>query len=105
LCLWSADVIDAFAADGHPIAPGSAGENITIRGLDWSQVRSGVLLRIGEVLAEASLFALPCRSNAPWFRDGDFNLMHHDRGPVSRVYAWVREPGRIQTGDPVVLEP
>ena len=32
LCLWSNEVIDAFRAAGHPIAPGLAGENITLSG-------------------------------------------------------------------------
>jgi MOSC domain-containing protein YiiM len=105
LCLWSADVIDRLAAEGHPIAPGRAGENITIRGVPWAGVRAGVRLQIGEVLAEVSVFAVPCVSNADWFLGRDFNRMHHDRGPVSRVYASVGRGGRIVTGDAVVLEP
>ena len=96
-------MIDAFAADGHPIGYGNAGENITISGLDWSTMGAGVRLRIGDVLAETSFFALPCSSNAPWFLDGDFRLMHHDRGPVSRIYAWVLEPGAIAVGDPAEI--
>ena len=103
LCLWSGEVIDAFAADGHPVAPGAAGENVTIRGLDWSAVRTGVRFRMGTVLAEASLWALPCKTNAGWFLGGDFEVMHHDRGPVSRMYATVIEPGEIASGDAVHL--
>jgi hypothetical protein len=105
LCIWSADVIDDLAAEGHPIAPGRAGENVTVRGLPWADVRAGVRLRLGDVLAEVSVFALPCANNAPWFLQRDFTRMHHERGPVSRVYASVIEPGRIATGDPAVLEP
>ena len=105
LCLWSAEVIDAFAADGHPIGYGSAGENVTVRGIDWTVIGPGLRLRIGTVLAECSLWTLPCSANREWFRNRNFNLMHHDAGAVSRMYAWVREPGRIETGDTVVLEP
>lgn len=105
LCLWSSEVIDAFAAAGHPIAAGRAGENITLSGLSWPDIRAGVRLGIGTVVCDISSFALPCRHNAPWFIDGEFNSMHHDRGPVSRVYATVLEPGTISTGDTVVLEP
>jgi MOSC domain-containing protein YiiM len=105
LCIWSAQVIDDFRAAGHPLAPGRAGENITISGLPWADVRAGVRLRVGEVLCEVSCFALPCNSNRPWFIDGDFMVMHHERGPVSRVYATVLEPGSIRTDDPAVLEP
>ncbi|MDX1691769.1 MAG: MOSC domain-containing protein [Acidimicrobiia bacterium] len=105
LCLWSAEVVDAFAADGHPIAYGSAGENMTIGGLDWSDVQPGVRLRVGSALAEVSAYALPCSTNSRWFLDGDHALMHHERGPVSRVYAWVREPGAVATGDEVSIVP
>lgn len=105
LCLWSAEVIEAFAAQGHPLAPGSAGENVTIRGLPWDEVRAGVRLRIGTVLCEVSSYALPCKSNKPFFRNGDFRVMHHERGPVSRVYATVLEPGLVNHGDAAVLEP
>jgi MOSC domain-containing protein YiiM len=105
LCIWSADVIDELAAEGHPIAAGRAGENITVRGLRWADVRAGVHLQMGEVLAEVSVFALPCATNAQWFLHRDFERMHHERGPVSRVYASVLKGGRIGTGDPVVLEP
>jgi MOSC domain-containing protein YiiM len=106
LCLWSSAVIDHLAAQGHPIDHGYAGENVTIGGLDWASVRSGVQLRIGsDALAEVSVFALPCVANAAWFADRDFEHMHHDRGPVSRVYATVLQGGLVSVGDPVVLEP
>jgi MOSC domain-containing protein YiiM len=105
LCIWSSEVIDGFVADGHPLAAGAAGENITISTIPWHLVQSGVRLRIGDALAEASLFALPCKKNSRWFSGGDFTLMHHDRGPVSRMYASVLEPGRVRLGDAVVLEP
>jgi MOSC domain-containing protein YiiM len=105
LCIWSDEVIESFRAGGHPLARGFAGENITISGIPWQLVRAGTRLRIGTALAEISVFALPCKHNAPWFLDGDFRLMHHDRGPVSRVYATVLEPGHAVTGDEVVLEP
>jgi MOSC domain-containing protein YiiM len=68
-------------------------------------MRPGVLLRLGEVLAEVSSYAIPCKKNAAWFLGGSFDLMHHRHGPVSRVYATVLEPGFIATGDPVLLEP
>lgn len=105
VCLWGLEVIEAFAADGHPIGPGSTGENVTIVGLDWSDVRPGVRLRIGTVRCEISSYSLPCTKNTRWFVDGDHRLMHHTRGAVSRVYATVLEPGRIGTDDTVTIEP
>ena len=105
LCLYSEEIINDFRAQGHPIARGSAGENVTVSGLDWADVRPGVRLQIGSVIADVQAYATPCRHNAQWFRDGDFNRMRIDRGAVSRVYATVREPGHVSTGDIVTLEP
>jgi len=105
LCIWSAEVIDDFRRAGHPLSAGLAGENITVGGLQWADVRAGVRMRVGEVLCEVSAYTLPCSSNKRWFIDGDFTVMHHERGPVSRVYATVLEPGRIAVGDAAILEP
>ncbi|MFZ6004630.1 MAG: MOSC domain-containing protein [Actinomycetota bacterium] len=106
LCLWSTEVIDALRAEGHPIEPGLAGENLTLSGLDWSTIRPGAQMRLGEVLAEVSAYATPCQKNAAWFAGRDFNRMNHEKHPGwSRVYAWVREPGSIRQGDEVVVEP
>jgi MOSC domain-containing protein YiiM len=106
LCLWSQEVIDGLAADGHPIGLGSAGENVTVSGIAWPDVTPGVRLRLGPVvLCQVMAYALPCKKNARWFSDGDFNRIHHLRGQLSRVYAVVLEPGAIVAGDTVTLEP
>ena len=95
-------MIDQFHRAGHNIAPGRAEENITISGLPWADVRAGVRLRVGEVLCEVSCYALPCASNKPWFIDGDFRVMHHERGPVSRVYATVLDRLGVEYGKEVI---
>lgn len=105
LCLWSTEAVDHFRAHGNPVAPGRAGENISITGLVWERVRPGARLRIGDVLAEVSSYATPCHKNGAWFVDGRFDAMHHRHGPHSRVYAIVLEPGTITAGAPVLLEP
>ncbi len=102
LCLWSVDVIEALRAEGHPIEAGSAGENITMAGVDWSQMRSGLLVEIGSVLARVSTPAAPCRHNNRWFADGDSKRIEHERHPGwSRWYASVLHPGRVAAGDRV----
>lgn len=105
LCIWSEEVVAAFAAGGHAIAPGLAGENITVAGLRWGDVRPGVRLAIGTVGCEVSSYAVPCRQNARWFADRNFDRLHHRHGPVSRIYATVLQPGSIAVGDRVVVEP
>jgi MOSC domain-containing protein YiiM len=48
VCLFSAERIDALVAEGHPISPGSTGENITIRGIDWDLVVPKTRLQLGD---------------------------------------------------------
>lgn len=105
VCLWSVEVIEAFRGAGHPIAPGLAGENLTLAGIDWAAVRPGAHLRVGGALLEVSSHAVPCKKNRAWFSGGRFDLMHHKHGPVSRMYATVLEPGTVRPGDAAVLEP
>lgn len=105
LCLFSLDRIEEMAAEGHPIAPGLAGENVTISGLDWSLVVPGARLRLGgEVLVEITSYTAPCFKNAAWFVEGDFNRMNQKTHPgCSRVYARVLEEGLLRSGDAVDL--
>ena len=105
LCIYADEVIEMLRAEGHPIGRGSVGENITVSGLPWENVRPGVVLRIGSVLAHVQAYAEPCATNKAFFLDGEFNRMNARRGPVSRVYATVLEPGRVAEGDAAVLEP
>lgn len=106
LCLWSAEVVDALTADGHGVFPGACGENITVSGLPWGDVRPGTRLRIGGVTCDVYAFATPCSQLRQWFVDGDYAVIHEDRrtervGP--RVYATVVERGDIRTGDPAAI--
>jgi MOSC domain-containing protein YiiM len=106
LSLWSAEVIDALRAEGHPIAPGCGGENVTVAGLDWGRLRPGGHVRLGGVVAELSAWADPCTALAPCLLDRDVNRVAHDEHPGwSRLYATVLKPGAIRVGDPVIVEP
>lgn len=104
LCLWSLERIEALQAEGHPIFPGAAGENVTVRGIDWDGVVPGVRLRLGEVMCEVTGYATPCDNNAAWFKDGEFVRMGQKLHPGwSRVYARVLEGGTLRPGDDVEL--
>ncbi len=105
VCLWSAEVIDELSAAGHPISPGCAGENFTLRGVDWASLRPGALVRVGEALVELSFPAVPCRKQAQWFSDGDFSRIAYEVNPRwARWYGWVREPGTAHLRDRVIVE-
>ena len=106
VCLWSAEVIDSLRADGHPISPGAAGENVTVRGLDWKRLVPGSRLHLGDqVVIEVTSYAAPCRIIAHCFRDGDFNRANQATHPGrSRVYARVVRQGTMYPGDEVLVE-
>ncbi|GKS57598.1 sulfurase [Nitrospira sp.] len=103
VCLFSLERLDALRDEGHSIHPGSAGENLTLAGLEWAIVKPGDRLEIGErVELEITSYTTPCRYNARWFADGDFHRMSQKRHPGwSRLYAKVVQEGVVRQGDPV----
>lgn len=103
LCLYSLEVIEALQAEGHPIEPGSTGENLTITGLDWATMKPGMRLEIGDsVIAEITYPATPCAKNARWFVDRNYDRIDHDDHPGwSRWYASIIAAGSITTGDEI----
>jgi len=105
VCLWSLEVIETLKQEGHNLAPGYAGENITISGLDWPQVVPGLRLQLGdEVLLEIASYTTPCRKNMRWFADKRYSRMSQKHYPgSSRVYARVLQPGTIRKGDGVTI--
>ena len=106
VCLFALERIEALAEEGHPISPGSVGENVTVRGLDWDGVHPGVRLRLGpQVLLEISGYAAPCRTIAGSFSDGRFQRLNQLKAPGwSRLYAEVLAEGVIRAGDPVSVD-
>lgn len=106
VCLWSSGAIAELAGQGHDLAAGRAGENVTLSGLDWARLRPGTRLLVGTALLELSFPAVPCHKQARWFTDGDFSRLSHTRHPEwSRWYAWVRRPGQIRPGDAALVSP
>ena len=62
VCLWSAEVIDSLRAHGDVIQAGAAGENVTVRGLDWRKIVPGARLQLGDqVIVEVTAYAAPAR--------------------------------------------
>ena len=104
LCLFSLEVIQQLRDEGHPIDPGSSGENITVAGIEWPEVTPGRRMRLGNVEIEITHYASPCAKNSRWFKDGKFSRISQDRHPgEARVYARVLEGGPLKPGDPVEL--
>jgi MOSC domain-containing protein YiiM len=105
LCLYALELIEALRAEGHPIYPGSVGENVTIAGLDWSALAPGSRLALGdEVLIEISSYTKPCKSIKASFAGGEFQRISQKIYPgESRLYARVLRAGRLSTGQRVTL--
>lgn len=107
VCLYSLERIRSLQAEGHPIDVGTAGENVTVEGVDWDMVVPGAQLRLGDhVLLEVVSFTNPCKTIRASFIDGKFIRIAHKLHPGwSRVYARVLCEGQIHFGDPVEVNP
>ena len=103
--IYSLERIAALQAEGHPIAPGTAGENVTVDGVDWELVMPGVRVRLGStVLLEITSFTKPCKTISGSFIGGKFIRISQKVNPGwSRVYARVIAPGEIRAGDSVEI--
>ncbi|MBD1874656.1 MOSC domain-containing protein [Nodosilinea sp. FACHB-131] len=101
LCLWSLEVIELLRQEGHPIAPGSVGENFTLAGLNWASLAPGSQLYLGnQVRLEITDYAVPCRTIMGWFSDRRFSRISQKHHPgSSRLYARVLQGGWVRTGD------
>ena len=102
--IYSLDLIRALQGEGHPIAPGTIGENLTLTGVDWAEMLPGTHLKIGDVVLELTSYTSPCKKIAGSFVDGEFVRVSQKVHPGwSRLYARVLSPGTIMPGDDVSL--
>ncbi len=103
VCLLGLDVITRLAGEGHPIVPGSVGENVTLAGLDWSRVQlGGVFAFDGGVELEVTSWAAPCSNIGHAFSDGGFARLHAEQHPGSaRAYCRVLTPGTLRADEGV----
>ncbi|MBK8595921.1 MAG: MOSC domain-containing protein [Holophagales bacterium] len=101
--LFSFDVLERLRQEGHPIAPGSTGENVTVSGLDWNLVAPGARLEFdGGAVLEVTSYCVPCGKIRASFADGRIHRIdQQDRPGESRVYARVVVEGTVREGEPV----
>ena len=98
--LLSADKIDAFNQKGAGVIPGAFGENLVVEGFDFRALPVGTLLRCGDVLLEMTQIGKECHSHCEIYKKMGDCIM-----PREGVFARVLEPGEIQVGDEMTIEP
>lgn len=106
VCLFAAEELDQLAWQGYAVGPGSFGENVTTRGVDYARVRPGDVYSIGdEVRIQITKPRVPCHA----VRVHGADLISRLWGPTvawgtSGFYARVVAEGRVRSGDVVSLE-
>jgi MOSC domain-containing protein YiiM len=103
LCLYALEHILRLQGEGHRIYPGSAGENVTTVGLDWSNLEPGCRLAVGDdALIEISKYTNPCKTISASFVDGEYERISQKLHPgESRLYARVLQAGRLAVGQSI----
>jgi MOSC domain-containing protein YiiM/GNAT superfamily N-acetyltransferase len=105
VALFAIEAIRRVEAEGHPIFPGSCGENLTTEGIEWSTLPIGTRVAIGErLILELSAPDDPCSTIAGSFSDGRFGRISILTNPTdSRMYARVIAEGEVRPGDAIRL--
>jgi len=104
VCLMAEEVLAGLVADGHPIHPGSTGENVLISGIEPTTYAPGVHLNFESgVVLEITTDAPPCATISASFIDGRFHALSHKRQvAITRWYARVVEEGNLSLGQSVL---
>lgn len=104
IVLFSLDVIRALQDEGHPIAAGTTGENLTVSGLEWRSIVPGTELQIGEVRLRTTAYTSPCEKVAFSFLEHNYTRISHTlHSGWSRLNARVISGGVVIVGDLVAV--
>jgi MOSC domain-containing protein YiiM len=120
VCLYSIEAIGRLRSDGHPVEPGSLGENLTLEGIELGELSPGDRLVMapgrlagsrdpigpGNVVLEIASPCNPCPTIRGSFRAGRISRASVRVHPAdSRVYARVLQGGWVHAGDAVRVLP
>lgn len=97
VCILENELLIKLQTEGHPIQPGTTGENLLVEGFNLA---IGSTFKIGTVELEVVSAATPCKTIAESFTDGNFSRISHKKYPgETRWYCKVLQPGRISISD------
>lgn len=104
VCLFQEEIMNELIKDGHPIFPGSTGENILLTGIPIGDISPGVSLIFPNVELVITQDAPPCKTINQSFTGGKFNTISHKKRPnITRWYAKVTKEGSVRVGDSIEL--
>ena len=94
VCVLEDKILKKLQTEGHPISPGSTGENLLVSGYD---LKIGSIFSIGEVELEVVSAATPCKTIRDSFTNGDFKRLSHKKYPGdTRWYCKVLRTGNVR---------
>jgi len=97
ICVLENELLVKLQSEGHPIMPGTTGENLLVEGFNLS---IGSKFSIGTVELEVVSAATPCKTISKSFTDGFFNRMSDKKYPrETRWYCRVLREGTIRISD------
>ena len=93
ICVLENELLVKLQSEGHPIHPGTTGENILVEGYN---LEFGKVCDVGEVRLEVVSDATPCWKIADSFTEGDYSRMSNVKYPGdTRWYCKVLNTGVI----------
>ena len=94
VCVLENEILKKLQEEGHPISPGTTGENLLVSGYNLT---IGSTFSIGEVELEVVSAATPCKTIRDSFTNGNFNRLSHKKYPGdTRWYCKVLRTGNIR---------
>lgn len=103
------EVLEKLETKGFKVKPGELGENITTQGIDFLELPSGTILRIGEEAAvELTALRSPCKQIDAYQKGLQQELTYLDensgKAMIGAVMGIVRTGGVVQPGDSIGIE-
>ena len=104
VCLMEQRIMTLLQEQGHPIGPGTTGENLLVDGLAPESLEPGVVLQVGTLMLRITADAPPCKTIRASFSNHEFKALSHKQTKgVTRWYAEVLEEATVNLGDPVSI--
>jgi len=94
VCVLENEILTKLQSEGHPIMPGTTGENLLVEGFNLG---IGTIFTVGDSELEVVSAATPCKTIEDSFSDGYFNRISHKKYPGdTRWYCRVIRPGKVR---------